>query len=86
MGTEVASRPPLHPGNLAVRSGTPSLGRNNRRERNLSVSSFTSTGSSQRIYSREYQLRIQARKHGLSSAFVCIGAKIHHRFHTPDPR
>ena len=85
MGTEVASRPPLPPGSLTLGSGVPNPGRK-RRERNSSVSSFSSSGLSQPIYSREYHLRIQARKYGLSSAFVCIGAKIHHRYHTQDSR
>ena len=79
----MASRLPLTPGSLTSGSGAPILGH---KRGNSSVSSFTSSGSSRTIYSREYQLRIQARKYGLSSAFVCIGAKIHHRYHTQDSR
>ena len=83
MGTEVASRLPLTPGNLTSGSGAPTLGH---RRGNSSLSSLSSSGSTQTIYSREYHLRIQARKYGLSSAFVCFGAKIHHRYHTQDSR
>lgn len=87
MGTEVASRPPLPPG-LNVGSNShgpgpgPGPGRKRReRERDQTFMSSGSVNSGPtRIYSRDYQLRIQGQKYNLATAFVCIGAKIHHRF------
>lgn len=81
MGTEVASRPPLPPGlNVGSNSQGPGPGRK-KRERERSFSSSGSINSStNRIYSRDYQLRIQGQKYNLATAFVCMGAKIHQRF------
>ncbi|XP_045212450.2 protein FAM149B1-like isoform X2 [Mercenaria mercenaria] len=81
MGTEVASRPPLPPGlNVGSNSQGPGPGRK-KREREQSFSSSGSINAvPQRIYSRDYQLRIQGQKYNLATAFVCMGAKIHQRF------
>lgn len=80
MGTEVASRPPLPPSlNVGSNSQGPGPGRK-KRERERSFSSSGSNNTPQnRIYSRDYQLRIQGQKYNLATAFVCIGAKIHQR-------
>lgn len=82
MGAEVASRPPLPPG---LNAGSNLLGLGPGRRKNERERSFSSSGSvssvtvPNRVYSRDYQLQIQGRKYGLSTSFVCIGAKIHNR-------
>ena len=88
MGTEVATRPPSLPG-LTFGSNSQGPGKKKRiRERTFSSSDRIGSSSSSRsgrpIYSRDYHLRIQGNKYSLSSAIVCIGAKIHSRLsHSP---
>lgn len=84
MGTEVASRPPLPPSlNVGSNSQGPGPGRK-KRERERSFSNPVGVNSTNnRIYSRDYQLRIQGQKYNLATSFVCIGAKIHQRHTSP---